>query len=37
MTEDSEEGEEMFNEVDNGKWNISDEDDDELRSNSEKE
>ena len=37
MTEDSEECDEMFNEVDNGKWNISDEDDDELRSNSEKE
>ena len=37
MTEDSEECDEMFNGVDNGKWNISDKDDDELRSNSENE
>ena len=32
MIEDSEECDEMFNEVDNGEWDISDGDDDDLRS-----
>ena len=37
MTEESEECDEMFNEVDDGKWDISDNDDDDLRSDSGKE
>ena len=34
MTKDSEECDEMFNVVHNGKWDISDDDDDDLRSDS---
>ena len=30
MTEESEEYDEMFNEVDDGEWDISDDDDDDL-------
>ena len=37
MTEVSEECDEMFSEVDDGEWDISDDDDDDLRSNSGKE
>ena len=37
MTEESEECNEMFSEVNNGEWDISDDDDDNLRSNSGKE
>ena len=37
MTEESEECDEMFNEVDDGEWDISDNDDDDLRSDSGKE
>ena len=32
MTEESEECDEMFSETDDGEWDISDEDDDDLRS-----
>ena len=34
MAEDSEECDEMSNEVDDGEWDISDDDDDNLRSDS---
>ena len=37
MTEESEEYDEMFNEVDDGEWDISGDDDDDLRSDSGKE
>ena len=37
MTEGSEKCDKMFKEVDNDEWNISDDNDDDLRSNSEKE
>ena len=36
MTEESEECDEMFSETDDGEWDISDEDDDDLRSASAK-
>ena len=34
MTEESEEYDEMFNEVDDGEWDISDDDDNDIRSDS---
>ena len=37
MIEDSEECDKMFNEVDNAEWDISDDNDFDLRSDSEKE
>ena len=37
MNEKSEECETIFNEVDDGEWDISDDNDDDLRSDSEKE
>ena len=37
MNEKSEECEKIFNEVDDGEWDISDDNDDDLRSDSEKE
>ena len=37
MTEGSEKCDKMFKEVDNDEWNISDDNDDDLRSNSEEE
>ena len=37
MTEESEECDEMFSEVNDGEWDINDDDDDDLRSNSGKE
>ena len=36
ITEESEDCEEMFHEVDDGEWDISDDDDDDLRGDSEK-
>ena len=37
MTEESKECDKMFNEVDDGEWDISDDDDDDLQSDSGKE
>ena len=37
MIENSEECDKMFNQVDDGKWDISDDDVDDIRSDSEKE
>ena len=37
MVEGSEECDKMFNEVDDGKWDISDDNEDDVQSNSEKE
>ena len=37
MNEKSEECEKIFNEVDDGEWDVSDDNDDDLRSDSEKE
>ena len=37
MTQDSEEWDKMFNEVDDGEWDTLDDDDDDVQSDSEKE